>query len=593
MKELEYPFDSEWLLRKKRSLKKELLFENKSRLVKRIAILGGSTTSNIKEMLELFLLNYDIEATFYESEYNKFFEDAMFENKKLEEFSPDIIYIHTTNRNIMKYPNLSMDKSNVESILNQEYEKFEKIWNRLAKVYKCPIIQNNFELPYYRLLGNIEASDYRGKVNYITKLNMKFYDYASEHEKFYIQDINYLSATYGIERWNNNFYWYMYKYALDVSAMPFLAFNLANMIKSIYGKNKKGMVLDLDNTLWGGVIGDDGQENIQIGHEISAGQAFYDFQYYIKEYKQLGIILNVNSKNEYENAILGLEHPDGLLKPEDFIVIKSNWNPKSKNLVEIADELNLGVDSLVFIDDNPAERAIINQQIPSVATPIIDVPENYINIIDKSAFFEVTSISMDDLRKNEMYKENVERNKLLSSFDDYGAYLESLEMKAVIRPFESVYMARIAQLTNKSNQFNLTTKRYTQSEIETVAEDENYITLYGKLEDVFGDNGVVSVIIGNKKDDVLHIDLWIMSCRVLKRDMEYAMMDTLISYANKAGIKEIIGYYYPTVKNGMVKDFYAIQSFEKIEEDQDGNTKWRFMVDKNNVNKNNYIKVEM
>ena len=590
MKELEYPFDSEFVLKKKKSLKKRLL-ENGNFIEKNIAILGGSTTNDIKLVMELFLLNQGIKPNFYESEYNQYYQDAMFPNQELENFKPDIIYIHTTNRNIKEYPQIKDSKEYVCQLLNSEYQKFEMMWNRLKEVYACPIIQNNFELPYYRLMGNKEASDYRGKVNFITKLNLKFYEYAENNENFYINDINYISASYGLERWADQFYWHMYKYALAVPAIPTLAYNISNIIKAIFGKNKKAFVLDLDNTLWGGIVGDDGVENIKVGPEVPTGQVFSEFQKYLKEYKDLGVILNVNSKNEKENAIAGLNHPDGQLKPDDFIVIKANWEPKSKNIIDIANELNIGVDSLVFVDDNPAEREIVKQQVKGVSIPEMTTPENYINIIDKSGFFEVTSISKEDLNKNEMYKENAKRNEMLNSFSNYDDYLKSLNMKAKIKPFEPIYMSRIAQLTNKSNQFNLTTHRYTQSEIEDISENKNYIKLYGKLEDTFGDNGVVTVSIGHIEQDVLHMDLWLMSCRVLKRDMEFAMMDSLVKKAKEKGVNKIKGYYYPTAKNGMVKEFYGMQGFDKISEDINGNTIWSLDI-KKYENKNKFIEVE-
>lgn len=592
MKELDYPFDSDYILKKKKSLKKELLNQNTNFLEKKIAILGGSTTNDIKLILELFLLNYDIKPSFYESEYNQYFQEAMFENKELDEFEPDIIFIHTSNRNITNYPTILNTSEEIDNLLYQEYQKFVGIWENLSKKYNCPIIQNNFEYPFYRLLGNKDATDIHGKTNFITRLNLEFSKYADSHNNFFINDINYQSSLYGLEKWSDQFYWHMYKYALAVPAIPLLAFNVANIIKSIYGKNKKGLVLDLDNTLWGGIVGDDGVDNIKIGKDTSEGQVYYEFQNYIKELKQMGIILNINSKNDYENAISGLEHPDGVLKKDDFVVIKANWLPKSKNMLEIANELNLGVDSLVFVDDNPAERAIINQHIPSVKTPEMKSPETYINTIDRAGFFEVTNLSKDDLKKTQMYRDNMERNRIMASFTNYDDYLKSLEMHAKIESFIPLYMARIAQLTNKSNQFNLTTKRYTQAEIEEVSNDDKYLTLYGKLEDIFGDNGVISVVIGHINKTILDIDLWIMSCRVLKRDVEKAMLDVLVKRALEKGIKEIHGYYYPTAKNGMVKDFYELQGFTKIKEDDKGNTEWILKIDKDYEPKNKLIRVE-
>lgn len=594
MRELEYPFDSEYLYHKKKSIKKQLLvqLDEKSCLHKKIAILGGSTTRDIKLMLELFLLNYGIQAEFYESEFNQYYQDAMFPNPELEAFAPDVIYLHTTLRNITDFPRIGDTAESVEELLAGEYRKYEKMWERLADVYHCVIIQNNMEYPCYRLLGNMDASDIHGKVNYVTRLNLKFYEYAQKTGNFYINDINYLSAQYGLEQWSDPFYWHSYKYALCVPAIPELAFSVAKIIKSVYGRNKKALVLDLDNTLWGGIVGDDGVENLVLGHETSAGQVYCAFQEYLKEYKDLGILLNVDSKNDYENAIAGLNHPAGVLRPDDFINIKANWEPKDRNLVQIAKELNLMPDSMVFVDDNPAEREIVRAQVPGAAVLEMPAePAHYARFIDRSGFFEVTGLSEDDRRRTAMYQENAKRAREESAFENYEDYLKALQMKAEIKPFAPVYMARIAQLTNKSNQFNLTTRRYSQPEIEAVAADPDYITLYGKLEDKFGDNGVISVVIGHREGQALHLDLWIMSCRVLKRDMEYAMMDRLAETCLEAGITEIRGYYYPTAKNAMVKEFYSLQGFDKIEEDAQGNTQWRLVLSDGYEKKNRVIAV--
>lgn len=544
MKELNYPFDPEWVLKKKKSIKRQLLEdENASYINKKIAILGGQTTNDIKNILELFLLNYGIRPTFYESEYNMYYEDGMFSNPELEEFAPDLVFICTCIRNITNWPELVNDRKTVDEKLDVNANKFIGLWKHIRDTYHCPIIQNNFEYPFYRLLGNRDASDYRGHVNFVTRLNQRFYDYVDTHEGIYICDVNYISSSYGLDKWAAPYYWHMYKYAVAVPAIPYLSFNVANIVKSIYGKNKKAFNLDMDNTLWGGIVGDDGADNIEIGQETSLAQTYSEFQEYLKMHKQLGVLLTVNSKNDKENALAGLNRPDSILKPDDFVTIKANWNPKSQNLIETANEMALLPESYVFVDDNPAERAIVESQIPGVAIPEIEGVEHYIQTIDKSGFFEVTSISSDDLKRAEMYKENAKRSQLQATFVNYEDFLKSLEMKGEIHTFVPAYMSRIAQLTNKSNQFNLTTRRYTQDEIEAVADDADHITLYGKLADKFGDNGVVSIVIGRiggDNRDELHMELWLMSCRVLKRDMEFAMMDELVEKAKKAGVKKLL-----------------------------------------------------
>ncbi len=595
MKELQYPFNAEALISKKKSLKRQLLAElPQNTPEKRIAILGGQTTRDIRLILELFLLNYGIRPAFYESEYNQWFEDGMFHNPELEAFAPDLIYICTCTRNINDFPLMNEDRETVEKKRDQVLTRFRSCWEHLSQTYHCPIIQNNFEYPFFRLMGNKDASDFHGRVNFVTLLNIDFYNYAQTHENFHICDVNYISASYGLDKWSDPYYWHMYKYGVAVPAIPYLSWNVANIIKSIYGKNKKAFNLDLDNTLWGGIVGDDGAENIEIGQETPLAQTFSEFQEYLKLHEQFGVLLTVNSKNEEKNALAGFERPDSVLRREDFVSFKANWDPKSLNLTETAKELSLLPESFVFVDDNPAERAIIEGQLPGVEAPAIDSVEHYIQILDKSAFFEVTSLSKDDLKRTEMYRENAERQQLQASFENYEDYLKSLEMKAEIREFLPMYMSRIAQLTNKSNQFNLTTKRYTQAEIEAAAADPDQITLYGKLTDKFGDNGVVSLVIGRitgEKRDELDIELWLMSCRVLKREMEFAMMDALVAKAKEKGIRKLVGTYYPTAKNAMVKDFYALQGFSKVSEDAEGITVWEFLIPEAYQNKQNVIEV--
>ena len=592
MEILQYPFDSQLILRKKKKIRRELLDDNTNRIHKKVAILGGSTTSEVRDILELFLLDQGIQAEFYESEYNRYWQDVMFDDQLLRQFQPDIIYIHTTSRNLSVFPKLSDDPQTIERKLTEVFDNFRIMWDKIEETYHCPVIQNNFEKPWYRLMGNRDVSDLHGRSNYISRLNMKLYEYSQNHQNFYINDIDFLSASFGLQKWDDPSSWHMYKCAPAPGAVPELAFNLANIIKSIYGKNKKALVLDLDNTLWGGLVGEDGADSIEIGQETALGQLYSEFQSYIKAQKTMGTLLTVDSKNDMSNAIAGLNRPDSVLKPEDFLIIKANWEPKDKNLLEIARELNIGTDALVFVDDNPSERHIIRSQVPDVSVPEIGEPQDYLTILDRSGFFEMTNFSQDDLQRSEMYKANIQRIHQQSKFSDYHDYLSSLEMKAEIKPFSALYMSRIAQLTNKTNQFNLTTRRCTEAELEQIAEDPAHLTLYGKLEDRFGDNGVVSVIFGHKEQTVFHIDLWLMSCRVLKRDMEYAMMDELVARCRAAGAETLRGYYYPTKKNKMVSDFYSSMGFVKVSEDAEGNSTWELDITKPYEPKNKVIAIE-
>lgn len=591
MKELLYPFDSRYILKNRKKIRKELLADGSERIKKKIAVLGGSTTDDIVNVLDLFLLDNGIEAEFYQSEYNKYWEDAMFGNEELSAFSPDLIYIHTSSRNLSMFEfDMAMDEEQAGEMLKRQYEHFESIWNRLDEVYGCPVIQNNFEQPLYRTLGNRDAWDFHGRVNFINRLNMLFYDYAQGHDNFYINDINFISAQYGLKEWSDPKYWYMYKYAMCMQAIPEFSYNLGNIVKSIFGKNKKAIALDLDNTLWGGVIGDDLVDGIEIGHETASAEAFHAFQSYIKEQTGLGVLLTVASKNDEENALEGLNHPDGVLRPDDFVSIKANWEPKNINIAQSAEEIGILPESFVFMDDNPVEREIVSSQL-GIKAPEIDSPEGYIRTFDRNGFFEVTIFSKDDISRNDMYKANLKRTQSAVKFERYEDFLLSLEMEAVIERFSPVYLQRITQLTNKSNQFNVTTRRYTQTEIEEIAKSDEYIPIYGTLTDKFGDNGVVSVVIGKINGGELHIDLWLMSCRVLKRDMEFAMLDSIVKLCREKNISTIYGYYYKTKKNNMVSTLFEQFGFENISREENGDSRWKLELSEY-ANKNNVIKVK-
>ena len=588
-----YPFDAAEIMKRQKKLKRGLLEDGTSRIKKRIAILGGSTVDAVRDVLELFLLNYGIEPEFWTSEYGQYHNEAMFPSEELTAFKPDLIYIHTTQRNITSFPALTDTKEAAESLLHDIYASFEEMWRSLAEKFGCPVIQNNFELPPFRLLGNADCSDIKGRVRFINELNRLFAGYAELNSGLYICDLNYVASCFGLDEWHDGTQWYMYKYAFPMRAVPYIAANLAAMIKAVFGKNKKVLALDLDNTLWGGVIGDDGVEGIKIGKDLPSGQVYSEFQEYVKLHRDMGVLLTVCSKNDEENAYAGLNHPDSTLGIDDFTVIKANWDNKDENILRTADILNLLPESFVFADDNPAERQIVRDRVKGAAVPEMDGAENYIRILDRNRYFEVVGkLTDDDLKRGEMYKANAARAAAQSSIADYGEYLDSIEMTAEIKPFEPLYIPRIAQLTNKSNQFNVTTRRYTEGEIANTAFDPEYITLYGRLADKFGDNGVVSVVIGNIRGKALHIDLWLMSCRVLKRDMEFAMLDTLVETARNKGIETIFGYYFPTAKNSMVRELYGKFGFEKTSDDGNGNTVWSLKT-AGYTPKNTHINVKM
>jgi len=578
LKELRFPIVPENILRKRNSLKRELLAQP-NLIPTRIAILGGSTTTEVKSMLELFLLAQGIQPTFYESGYNCYYEDVLFENQALWKFKPEVVLIHTTWRNISEFPESMEDEAEVEQRVRREVERYQSLWEKIHADLGALIIQNNFDFPSLRPLGNAEAFESSGRVNFVMRMNGEFSAYARNHTRFLINDVHYLSAQVGLRAWNSPTYWYNFHMAVSPTATVALAQNVAAIVKAVYGRSKKCLVLDLDNTLWGGVVGDDGVQNLILGRDHPVGEAFQDFQLYVKNLQRRGVILAVCSKNDIDVAREGFSHPDSVLKLDDFSAFKANWSPKPANIREIAAALNIGLDSMVFVDDNPAERALVADQLPDVATPEVgsDVTR-FAEILEAEHYFEVQKVVRDDLSRSSYYSLNAQRITYQANFSDYGEFLASLEMTAEIAPFCSLYLERITQLINKTNQFNLTTRRYTSAEVEAVAQDPMSITLYGRLADRFGDNGLVTVLIGRAINEALEMDLWLMSCRVLNREMELAMFDALVEQCQARGIRKIVGVYIPSKKNSMVADHYRRLGFTAGEESSESRQVWHYDV---------------
>lgn len=570
LREMRYPVTPANILRKRHALKKELLAQP-NLLPVRVAILGGSTTTEVKSMLELFLLAQGIQPSFYESGYNKYSEDVLFENQGLWNFKPEVVFIHTTWRNVTQFPELMETEEQYEERVRVEVARFEVLWNKIHSDLNALVIQNNFDLPHLRPLGNLESSEISGRIHFLARLNTEFAKHARKKSWLLVNDIHYLSGQVGLQTWHADTYWYNFHMAVSPTATVALAQNLAGIIKAAYGRSKKCLVLDLDNTLWGGVVGDDGVQNLVLGRDHPLGEAFLDFQRYVKGLQRRGVLLAVCSKNDLENAKAGFSHPDSTLSLDDFSAFKANWKPKPENLREIAAELNIGLDSMVFVDDNPAERALVSEQLPEVATPEIGSHvARYAQVLEAERYFEVSRIVGDDLNRSAFYSSNAQRSASQGAFLDYGQFLRSLEMTAEIAPFSPIYLERITQLINKTNQFNLTTRRYTGAEVDAVAHDPAFISLYGRLADKFGDNGLVSVLIGRANEDKVEVDLWLMSCRVLNREMELAMFDALLEECRERGIREIVGVYIPSKKNGMVAEHYRTLGFTPGERDQEG-----------------------
>lgn len=587
MEELEYPFDSVSIRRQVKKLKKRLLEQN-DLLPKRVAILSGSTIGQMKDIMELFLLNQGIRPVMYEGQYNSYYEEAVFEYERLAAFQPDVIYIHTTIKNIQEWPSAGDGAAQVEAKIERLTHKFVQIWDSIQQKIGCLIVQNNFEMLPYRVMGNMDSVHITGRQYFLEEVNRRFVQEIQERDTVFINDIHYLSAYFGLERWFDDSAWYAFKYAFSPDAIPLTAYNISNIVKSYYGKNKKAVVVDLDNTLWKGVIGDDGIDGIELGIETPEGMMYADFQEYLKNIRDRGILLNICSKNESAAAELGLSHPSSILKTADVTMTKCNWERKSVNIMDMSRRLNLNTDSFVFIDDNPAEQEEVKINIPNITVLPVQEPSDMRKLLDWSGYFEITNYSKEDLQRSGLYKANLEREAALTE-GDYQDYLLGLQMRAKFAEVSSSNMDRVTQLINKTNQFNLTGLRLGRAEVEKFVQEN--ISICGTLYDKFGNHGLVSVILGKIVDNrTLAVSVWIMSCRVFKRHMEYAMFDQLVELCRQHDIDKIRGEYIPTNKNMPVAGLYKDLGFV-LKEEQDGQQTWEYSIPMDYRNRNQVIQI--
>ncbi len=567
-------YSAEEFLRKMRGLRRKYAAVDGLQPV-RIAVLGGTTTNELVDFLEVFLLSAGFQPTFFQSEYGRFYEDAVVDSGELVAFAPNIVYIHTCHLNVRSLPAPGASETEFQRCVDAEFGRYEQIWKSIHDRLPAQIIQNNFELPPYSFLGNLDSVSSGGGSRFFLTLNARFAQAAAANPRMLLQDLHGLSARIGMNEWFDWDRYFSYKILNSVEGSLAMASSLASLVRAIYGKSRKVLVLDLDNTLWGGVIGDDGIDKIQIGRETPLAEAYTAFQEYCLSLWRRGVLLAVCSKNNEEIAKKGFDHPDSILKLEHFSSFKANWEPKHENILKIAQELNLGPDSFVFVDDNPAERAIVEAQISGIAVPNVgNEVSRFAGIIEQGRYFEPVSMTDEDVARAALYEANAVRASTESQFSNYGEYLDFLEMTAEIDDFKPIYIERIAQLINKTNQFNLTTRRYSLAEMEAVLHSANHVGLYAKLTDRFGDNGLISVVLGRREDEVLHLDLWLMSCRVLKRDVEIAMLDVLAERARSLGVSTILGYYLPTAKNMMVADHYQKLGFELVSSSAEAST-WK------------------
>ena len=394
-------------------------------------------------------------------------------------------------------------------------------------------------------------------------------------------DVAHIAETVGLADWHDATLWNMAKAPFASAFVPLYADHVCRLIAALRGKSRKCLILDLDNTVWGGVIGDDGVEGIVLGQGDPTGEAHLQVQRAALALRARGTVLAVSSKNKDEVARAPFRsHPEMLLREEHIAVFQANWNDKASNIKAIAEELSLGLDAMVFLDDNPVERDLVRQRLPEVAVPELPAdPALYARTLLAAGYFEAISFSSEDGKRAELYQNNARRIALQEQAGSLDEYLRSLDMRMTVRPFDDAGRARIAQLINKSNQFNLTTRRYTEAEVLAVQRDPQAFTLQVRLSDSFGDNGIISILICRRQGQDWLIDTWLMSCRVLGRRVEEAVLHELIFQARARGIRRLIGNYLPTEKNELVKEHYAKLGFTLLSRRNDQSTEWELVVE--------------
>ena len=528
----------------------------------KLAVLGNCATQLMSQALRGYAYELKIALNVFDADYDQLESQTLDPSSELFTFEPNYILIQ-----------LCAEKLQLEfcDLLQEEQEYFAdrvmvrilEYWRRIEARTKAPILQFDFIEIDDGVFGNYGIKTQKSFLYQIRKLNMLFSEAASKDKQVFPITLNSLSAQVGRDNFFDPQLFYIAKMPIQVDFLPQIAKHVFDTIEALAGHFRKCAVLDLDNTLWGGVIGDDGMEGIRIG-ELKDGKIYSDLQRYFKALRNRGILLAVCSKNEYDAAIRPFrEHPEMVLREDDFVMFVANWEDKASNIRRIRESLNISMDSIVFIDDNPFERNSVRSQIADLTVPELPPePEKYLDFLRKENLFETVSVSGEDAKRTQQYREEARRTESAATFATYDDYLQSLEMVAEAKPFDSFHLARIAQLTQRSNQFNLRTIRYTESDIKRISEDDHFITLYFTLKDKFGDHGLISVVVLEKRDNAtLFINEFLMSCRVLKRGMEEFIINKIVSTAKENGFSLVEGEYIKTQKNAMVAQFYSLHGF--------------------------------
>ncbi len=530
----------------------------------RFALLGDCATQLLATAIRGYALEMNLPLRVFEADYDQIDAQLMDTGSEFYAFAPETVLLYRcTEKLYERFVRTPLDAR--AAFAETEIEKIRAEWARVQHGTKADILFFAFLPMDDGVFGSYALREGSAFPYQLLKLNYLLAEAAREAGNVRLIDLEPIRAHMGYDAFHDPKLYAIAKMPISTQALPAVASRVVDAILARKGRFHKCAIVDLDNTLWGGVIGDDGLEGIQIG-ELGQGHAFTEFQTWLKELKNRGVMLAVCSKNDEANAKEPfLRHPEMVLKLDDFSAFVANWEDKASNIRRIQKELNIGLDSMVFFDDNPFERNLVRTMLPEVEVPELpEDPAEYTAFARMQNLFDTNSYSDEDRVRTERYLAEKSRTELSAGIDNYDDYLKALGMKAVCAPFDAFHIPRIAQLTQRSNQFNLRTVRYSEQEIEEIAANPRYITRYYTLRDRFGEHGLIAVVILEKRENELFVNEWLMSCRVLKRGMEQFIADSILRAAREAGVARVVGEYLPTPKNAMVKDLYASMGFRPL-----------------------------
>lgn len=535
----------------------------------KLGLVSNATTKLIAPSLSASALRYGVDLRIVEADFNQVMQAATEPDSKVINSEPNAILLALDYR---AYEDLQFG---IKGSAENAVAHFNALRAAFRVRYKGTLIFQTVACPPEQLFGSLDAKLELTQRGRIQRFNQGMAETLRQSPDVMF-DVSGLAQNLGAQNWFNAVQWHLAKLPFAQKYVPIYADYCARIVGALVGKSRKCLVLDLDNTVWGGVIGDDGLNGIVLGQGSAEGEAFLAVQKMALDLRDRGIMLAISSKNDERVARSAFaEHPEMLLREEHISVFQANWTDKASNLEAVAKALNIGLDSLVFVDDNPAERSQVRQALPQVAVPELgDDPALYPHYVMGAGYFESVAFLDEDRQRAAQYKANAMRASLQSQARDLNSYLKSLNMVMTIGPFDEASRSRITQLINKSNQFNLTTLRYTEADIEQLSGNSDVLTFQVRLADSYGDNGMISVIIARKNDAVWTVDSWLMSCRVLGRGVEQAVLNELAGRILQLGGKELIGVYRPSGRNGMVADHYRKLGFIQTETAPDSGSVW-------------------